>query len=71
MNQNLIEFITLAAVCMTSCTAPEPLTGYIDPRIGTFIRAGFFSRPRRCRSAWRSWHRPSTSGRGIMVVKAL
>ena len=30
---------------MTSCTSPEPLTDYVDPRIGTAHSRWFFFTP--------------------------
>ena len=41
MNRLFLSLISLAA-CMTSCTSPEPLTDYVDPRIGTAHSRWFF-----------------------------
>ena len=44
MNRLFLSLISLAA-CMTSCTSPEPLTDYVDPRIGTAHSRWFFFTP--------------------------
>lgn len=46
MNRNLIASILLAAVSLVSCGAQEePLTDYVDPRIGTAHSRWFFFTP--------------------------
>ena len=44
MNRLFLSLISLAA-CMSSCTSPEPLTDYVDPRIGTAHSRWFFFTP--------------------------
>ena len=50
MNRLFLSLISLAA-CMTSCTSPEPLTDYVDPRIGTAHSRWFFFTPAAVPSA--------------------
>lgn len=45
MYKLLISITTLAAACLCSCSAQEPLTGYVDPRIGTAHSRWFFFTP--------------------------
>ena len=46
MKKHLHKLILFSATaCLSACTAQEPLTDYVDPRIGTAHSRWFFFTP--------------------------